>query len=93
MIDYPPVTVYTQPHCLPCKRVLAKLRGAEIPHEVVDLTENDDARSYVTNVLKATSVPVVVSDVHPPIIGYHPDKLKALIDALALTSNESENHE
>lgn len=81
MIDgYPPVTVYGQPGCRPCKRTRALLDGAEIDYEYVDLTVNDDARTYVTSVLKASSVPVVVSDTHDPIIGYQPDKLRALID-------------
>lgn len=85
--QFPAVTVYTNPGCRPCKRVLAKLRGAEIDFHEVDLSlpEHEDARSYVQNVLGASSVPVIVSDVHDPIIGYDPTKLKSLIAALALT--------
>lgn len=82
MDNYPPVTVYSKPGCLPCKRVLAKLDGAEVPYDLVDLTMNDDAYTYVTSVLRASSVPVVVSDVSEPIIGYQPDQLRELIATL-----------
>lgn len=92
MTDYPPVTVYTKTRCLPCKRVIGQLEAAKVPFELVDIEDPafSDARSYVTNVLKAKSVPVIVSDTHPPILGYQPEKLKALIEdyqGLSLTSN------
>lgn len=62
-----------------------KLKHAGITYETVnlDLPEFSEARSYVENVIGAKSVPVIVSDVLPPILGYQPDKLKQL----ALTLN------
>jgi glutaredoxin-like protein NrdH len=66
--------------------VKIKLKAAGITYDTVnlDLPQYAEARSYVENVLGAKSVPVAVSDVYPPIIGYHPDKLKELISALTL---------
>jgi glutaredoxin-like protein NrdH len=84
--EKPAVTVYTKPSCLSCKRVIAQLeKVADV--EVIDLSDPafPDAASYVTNVLGAKSVPVIVSDLHGPILGYQPEKLRALI--AALTSN------
>jgi glutaredoxin-like protein NrdH len=84
-----PITVYTRPDCRPCKRVLARLLGAELEFEVVDLSEpvHAEALNYVTNVLKATSVPVIVTDTHDPIIGYQPEKMKSLIRDLTLNGD------
>lgn len=59
---------------------MQKLDDAGIDYEVIDLTRNADAKTYIMNVLKATSVPVIVTGTHKPIIGYHPEKLDELID-------------
>lgn len=81
-------TLYSRTVCKICDRVKVKLKQAGIEYETVnlDLPEHAEARSYVENVLGARSVPVIVSDVYPPILGYRPDKMKEL--ALALTRNE-----
>ncbi|QBJ00242.1 NrdH-like glutaredoxin [Mycobacterium phage Pharaoh] len=79
---FTPVTIYTQPGCRPCHRVQEKLEEAGIDYDVVDLTRNEEARTYVTDVLKAASVPVIVTDVRDPIIGYQPDEVKDLITFL-----------
>ena len=76
---FKPVTVYTQPLCKPCDRVKKKLKEANIDFEEVNILENEEAYSYVKNVLKARSTPVVVSDVYEPILGYEPTQLKDLI--------------
>lgn len=78
------VTLYTSTVCQLCDRTKLRLWDAEIDFDIVnlDLPGFEEARTYVTQVLGAKSVPVVVSDVHPPIIGYQPDKLKRLIAAL-----------
>ena len=76
------VIVYTQPDCLPCKRVINKLREAGIEPEVVDVSKNLCAKDYLARWLKAKSTPVIEADGFDPIIGYQPDKLKELIDAL-----------
>ncbi|MDV6975293.1 glutaredoxin domain-containing protein [Mycobacterium intracellulare] len=82
------VTVYSQPGCRPCKRIMDQLSAFGVPFEVVDISlpEFSDAKTYVAEVLGAKSTPVVVSDVYEPIIGYQPDQIKQLV--AALTTNE-----
>lgn len=76
------VTLYTQPECLPCKRVAKKLTEAGIEFELVDISRDHVSADYVKRVLMARSTPVVESDGRLPIVGYQPDKLKELIDEL-----------
>lgn len=89
MTDHSPVTVYTRPGCRPCKRVLEKLEAADVPYEVVDLSDPAfaDALSYITNVLGAKTVPVIITEAGDVYTGYQPDKLKAICDAYGLTLN------
>jgi glutaredoxin-like protein NrdH len=75
------VIVYTQPDCLPCKRVINKLTDAGIELDIVDVSKNIVAKDYLTRWLRAKSTPVIEADGFEPIIGYQPDKLKELIDA------------
>ena len=77
---FTPVTVLTQPGCRACHRVMQKLDDAEIDYDVVDISLNNEAYTYATQVLKAKAVPVVLTDTHEPIIGYQPEKLDELID-------------
>ncbi|MCA2331877.1 NrdH-redoxin [Mycobacterium avium] len=86
------VTVYTQPGCRPCKRIMDQLKMFGVPFEVVDISlpEFSEAKTYVTEVLGAKSTPVVVSDVYEPIIGYQPDKIKQLVTALASGAGDAE---
>ncbi|AGT14308.1 NrdH [Mycobacterium phage Adzzy] len=77
---FAPVTVYTRPGCKPCQRVKDQLTEAGIDFDAVDVTENAEAYDYVTKVLNAMSVPVVVTDTHKPILGYQPDQLAELIN-------------
>ncbi|AHJ86422.1 hypothetical protein 40AC_59 [Mycobacterium phage 40AC] len=77
---FAPVTVYTQPLCKPCDRVKEKLTEAGVEFDAVDLMANAEAYTYVRDVLKASSTPVIVTDALDPIIGYQPDKLSELID-------------
>ncbi len=73
------ITVYTQPGCRPCKRVLAKLLEAGLPHKVVDVSVDLQAKAFL-NLLGAKSVPVVVAEGYNPIVGYEPILLKYLIE-------------
>jgi glutaredoxin-like protein NrdH len=70
------------------------LKHAGIEYETVnlDLPQHEDAMSYVANVIGAKSVPVTVSDVYPPILGYQPEKLKELVSALTLNNQEKESN-
>lgn len=81
---FAPVTVYSRRGCKPCERVKQKLEDADIEYDSVSLDLNEEARTYVVDVLGAKSVPVIVSDVRDPIIGYQPDELDELIRLLKL---------
>jgi glutaredoxin-like protein NrdH len=78
------VILYTQPDCLPCKRVEKKLTEAGVEFELVDLTKDRVAADYVKRVLVARSTPVIEVDGWQPIIGYQPDKVKEVIDAFGV---------
>lgn len=77
-----PVTVYGQPNCPSCVRVVEKLQDAGVGFDYVDISKHQyhEARVFVTEVLGAKSVPVVVDDYHEPILGYQPDQLAKLVD-------------
>lgn len=75
------ITVYTQPDCRPCKRVIGKLEEAGIDFETVDLSTDALARDFVQRAYQAKSTPVVADDAEGSVIvGYQPDKLKTLIE-------------
>jgi glutaredoxin-like protein NrdH len=74
------ITVYTQPGCLPCGRVIRKLDEAGLEIEVIDISKDLVSKDYVNRWLGAKSTPVVEADGYNPIIGYQPDLLKYLID-------------
>lgn len=74
------ITVYTQPECRACKRVIGKFEDAGVPLKVIDVSVDPIAKDYVTRWLQATSVPVIEADhLEKPIIGYQPDLVKQLI--------------
>lgn len=76
----PIITLYTQPSCLPCKRVARKLEEAGVEFEIVDIAADQDAWAYVITDLGAKSTPVIEAEGFGVIRGYQPDKLKQLID-------------
>jgi hypothetical protein len=59
--------------------VLAKLLDAGLPHKVVDVSVDLQAKGFL-NLLGAKSVPVVVAEGYNPIVGYEPILLKYLIE-------------
>ena len=72
------ITVYTQPDCRPCKRVLDMFKEADIEVEVVDVHNNLFALDYVKRALQAKSVPVIET-AEELILGYQPEQIKELI--------------
>lgn len=87
------VTVYTQPNCLPCKRVIAKLRNAHIEVDVVDVSKDESARRYLTDVLNVSSTPVVETFGYETIVGYEPSKLRELIENLVIERSVDDIHD
>ena len=87
------VTVYTQPDCRPCRRVIKKLEEAGIELEVVDLSKDLLAKDYVQRVLRVSSTPIVEAFGFPLIVGYQPDKLKEFIHEVRIEQNADEIHD
>ncbi len=75
------ITVYTKPACVQCNATYKALDKAGVDYEVIDISENADARDYVM-ALGYLQAPVVVSgDEHWS--GFRPDRIKALATVAA----------
>ena len=75
------ITVYTKPACVQCNATYKALDKVGVEYEVVDISENADARDYVM-ALGYLQAPVVVSgDEHWS--GFRPDRIKALATVAA----------
>lgn len=73
------ITVYGQPNCYPCKGTYRALEKAGVKYDVVDISEDHDAREYVRG-LGHQSTPVVVVDGGARHwSGHQPTKLASLI--------------
>lgn len=76
----PLVTLYSQPGCGPCVGVKSYLTRAEIPFEVRDVTQDEDALARLYE-LGYTGTPVIEhSEGH--FKGYDPEKLESIRVAL-----------
>ena len=75
------VTVYTKPACVQCNATYKALDKAGVAYEVVDITENPDAREYVMALGYLAAPVVVAGDDHWS--GFRPDRIKALTAAAA----------
>lgn len=73
----PPVTIYSQENCYPCKATYRKADALGISYTVVDISQDHDAREYVMSLGYKQTPVVVAGDVH--FSGYNPDRLKALL--------------
>lgn len=70
------VTVYAKPLCVQCDATKRALAKAGIAYELVDITEDDDARAKV-RALGYVQAPVVITAAEH-WGGFRPDKIKAL---------------
>ena len=77
------ITVYSKPSCVQCNATYRALDKAGLQYEVVDITEDSDARDYVMS-LGHLQAPVVVVDGHH-WSGYRPDQIKAIADRAAVS--------
>lgn len=57
-----PITVYTKPNCDRCDATKRRLDTRGIAYRVVDITEDETARHFVTRELGYLQAPVVVVD-------------------------------
>lgn len=70
------ITVYTKPACVQCTATYRALDKAGIEYDIVDISENSDARDYVM-ALGYLQAPVVVAG-EDHWSGFRPDRIKAL---------------
>lgn len=77
-----PVTVYSQPSCQQCKMTYKALDKDGTPYNVVNVQEDAEAFTFITQELGYQKVPVVVAgDDHWG--GFQPDKIKSIAEAAA----------
>lgn len=75
------VTVYTKPACMQCKATYRALDKEGVEYEVIDITEDDEARDYVMALGHLQAPIVVAGDEHWS--GFRPDRIRALVAAAA----------
>lgn len=75
------ITVYTKPGCPQCRATVRALQRAGLPHRVIDVTEDTDARDYVLS-LGYVAAPVVQAGAEH-WSGYRPDRIAGLTAATA----------
>lgn len=78
----PAVTVYSKPHCVQCDRTKMNLDRHQVPYTTVDITTDQDAYDYVSQIGYKAAPVVVVSngendDTH--WYGYRPDMIRLYI--------------
>lgn len=71
-----PVTVYTQPHCMPCTATKKQLDRRGIPYTEIDLTTNPSALEHVRSLGHQAAPVVIAGDQHWS--QYRPDRINAL---------------
>jgi glutaredoxin-like protein NrdH len=79
------ITVYTKPACVQCNMTYKALEKAGLDYEVVDISEDTEARDYVM-ALGYLQAPVVVVD-GDHWSGFRPDRIKALTGAAAVSAS------
>jgi glutaredoxin-like protein NrdH len=75
------ITVYSKPSCVQCSATYRALDKLGFEYEVVDITEDADARDYVMS-LGHLQAPVVMAGADH-WSGFRPDKIKALAERVA----------
>ncbi|KAA0093579.1 NrdH-redoxin [Mycolicibacterium sp. P1-18] len=73
------ITVYTKPRCPQCRATVRALQRAGLPHRLVDLTEDREARDYVLS-LGYVAAPVVQAGAEH-WCGFRPDRITGLAAA------------
>ncbi len=75
------ITVYTKPACVQCNATYRALDKAGLEYNVIDITEDAEARDYVM-ALGYLQAPIVVAG-EDHWSGFRPDRIKSLAVAAA----------
>ena len=70
------ITVYTKPACVQCNATYKALDKAGLEYELIDISEDAEARDYVMALGYLQAPVVVVGDAHWS--GFRPDRIKSL---------------
>ncbi|NRI68810.1 glutaredoxin-like protein NrdH [Rhodococcus sp. MS16] len=70
------VTVYTKPACVQCNATYRALDQAGIDYNIIDITEDTQARDYVMSLGYLQAPVVVAGEAHWS--GFRPDRIKEL---------------
>ena len=73
------ITVYTKPACVQCNATYRALDKAGIEYDVIDITENAQARDYVMSLGYLQAPVVVAGENHWS--GFRPDEIYKLTPA------------
>ena len=73
------ITVYTKPACVQCNATYCALDKAGIEYDVIDITENAQARDYVMSLGYLQAPVVVAGENHWS--GFRPDEISKLTPA------------
>lgn len=71
------ITVYTKPACVQCNATYRALDKAGIDYDIIDISQDPEARDYVM-ALGYLQAPVVVAD-DSHWSGFRPDRIKSLV--------------
>lgn len=71
------ITVYTKPACVQCNATYKALEKAGLEYDLIDISEDAEARDYVMALGYLQAPVVVVGDAHWS--GYRPDRIKSLV--------------
>lgn len=78
------ITVYTKPACVQCNATYKALDKQDLTYEVIDITEDAQARDFVVQ-LGYQQAPVVVAG-NDHWSGFRPDRIKSLAKEASLSS-------
>ncbi|QBJ95206.1 glutaredoxin-like protein NrdH [Rhodococcus sp. ABRD24] len=70
------ITVYTKPACVQCNATYRALDKAGLEYDIVDISENPEARDFVMALGYLQAPVVVAGDDHWS--GFRPDRIKTL---------------
>ena len=77
------ITIYTQPDCRPCKRVIGMFDDADVSVDIVDIADDLIAKDFVIRGLQGKSTPIIHDDeTGETIRGYQPTETKNLIERI-----------
>lgn len=75
------ITVYTQPNCVACKATYRSLDQLHIVYDVIDISQNEEARQLVLQ-MGHRQAPVVVTE-NDNWSGFRPDKIQEFHKSLS----------